>query len=192
MNRGTALQALKRYEDAGISYDKALHVAPNYVPAIVQRAIALQSLYRMDEAVAGTEAEVPPGRVAAASTRARALVRIGEAEAGFRQAVTLDPNLVEAHANLGNVLREQGKLDPAEASYRRAIALQASEVGAHIGLGNALNDRGDLQGAVACYRRALALNPHIAETHNNLGNALNDLGKLEEAMACYQQALGIL
>ena len=192
MNRGAALQALKRYEDAVVSYDKALHVAPDYVPAIVQRAIALQSLYRMDEAVAGTEAEIQPGRPAAPSTRARALARLGEAEAGLRQAVTLDPNLAEAHANLGNVLREQGRLDAAEASYRRAIALQADEVGAHIGLGNVLNDRGDLQGAIDCYRRALALNPDIAEAHNNCGNALNDLGRPEEAIACYQKALALM
>src|SRR3569833_2963513 len=123
MNRGTALQALKRYEDAVISYDKALHVAPNYVPAIVQRAIALQSHYRMDEAVAGTEAEVQPGRVAAASTRARALVRLGEAEAGFRQAVTLDPNLVEAHANLGFVLRVLGWLVAVVVCFCRVFVL---------------------------------------------------------------------
>ena len=177
-NRGTALQGLRRYEDAIASYDKALQVSPDYVPAIFQRAVALQSLYRLDEAVAGTEA-----------ARAKALRRLVEAEAGLRQAVALNPDLVEAHSNLGNVLREQAKLDAAEISYRHAISLKADEVGAHIGLGNVLNDRGDLEGAIDCYRHALALNPHIAEAHNNLGNALTDLGRLDEALACYQQAL---
>ena len=174
--RGNALLRSKRFAESLASYDRALAIQPDHVPAIVQRAIALQSLYRLDDAVAGTEAAG----------------RLSEAEAGFRQAITLNPNLVEAHTHLGNVLREQGKLDAAEISYRRAIALQADEVGAHIGLGNVLNDRGDLQGAIDCYRRALALNPNIAEAHNNCGNALNDLGRLEEAIACYQQALVLM
>lgn len=179
-NRGTALQALKRYEDAVASYDKALNLAPHYVRAIVQRAIALQNLsHRSGDPESGF-------------TGSKALARLGEAEAGFRQAIALNPDLAEAHAGLANVLREQGRLDDAEAGYRRAIALQADEPGAHIGLGNALNDRGDLQGAVDCYRRAVALNPNIAEAHNNLGNALNDLGRLDEAMASYQRALVLM
>src|SRR6185369_16874579 len=108
------------------------------VPAIVQRAIALQSLYHLENAAASTEAglEIEPGNPDALSMRGRASGRLREAEAGFRHAVTLNPNLVEAHTGLGNVLREQGKLDAAETSYRRAIALQAGELGAHIGLGN--------------------------------------------------------
>ncbi|MGZ5925985.1 MAG: tetratricopeptide repeat protein [Rhizomicrobium sp.] len=193
-NRGTALLGLKRYEDALASYEKVLHAAPDYVPAIMQRAAALQSLYHLDEAGAGAGAgsEIRTGDPDPSSMRARALERLREAEAGFRQAVALNPTLVQAHTSLGSVLREQGKRDSAESSYRHAIALQADEVGAHIGLGNVLNDRGDLQGAIGCYRRALALNPNIPEAHNNLGNVLNDLGMLEEAMACYQQALALM
>jgi tetratricopeptide (TPR) repeat protein/2-polyprenyl-3-methyl-5-hydroxy-6-metoxy-1,4-benzoquinol methylase len=174
--RGNALLRSKRFAESLASYDRALAIQPDHVPAIVQRAKALQSLYRLDEAIAGTEAAG----------------RLSEAEAGFRQAIALNPDLVEAHTHLGNVLREQGELDAAETSYRHAIALQADEVVAHTGLGNVLNDRGDLQGAVDCYRRALALNHNIPEAHNNCGNALNDLGRLEEAIACYQQALALM
>ena len=174
--RGKALLRSKRFAESVDSYEHALAIQPDHVPAIIQRAIALQSLYRQDEAIGGTQAAG----------------RLREAEAGFRQAIALDPDLVEAHIHLGNVLREQGKLDAAEISYRRAIALQADEVFAHIGLGNVLNDRGDLQGAIDCYRLALALNNNIAEAHNNCGNALNDLGRFEEAIACYQQALALM
>jgi tetratricopeptide (TPR) repeat protein/2-polyprenyl-3-methyl-5-hydroxy-6-metoxy-1,4-benzoquinol methylase len=189
--RGNALLRSKRFEEALASYDRALAIQPDHVPAIVQRAVALQNLYHLDEAIGDTEAalKIQPGNRDAQFVRAGTLGRLNEAEAGFRHAIKLNPNLVEAHANLGNVLREQGKLDAAEVSYRHAIALQPDEAGAHIGLGNVLTDRGDLEGAIDCYRRALALNPNIAETHNNCGNALNDLGRLEEAIACYQQAL---
>ena len=174
--RGNALLRSKRFAESLASYEHALAMQPDHVPAIIRRAIALQSLYRPDEAIAGTQAAG----------------RLREAEAGFRRAVALNPDLVEAHTHLGNVLREQGKLDAAEISYRHAIALEADEAGAYIGLGNVLNDRGDLQGAIDCYRHALALNSNIAEAHNNCGNALNDLGRLEEAITCYQQALVLM
>lgn len=174
--RGNALLRSKRFTESLASYDRALAIQPDHVPAILQRAIALQSLYRLDEAAGGTETAG----------------RLRDAEAGLRQAVALNPNLAEVHTHLGNVLREQGKLDAAETSYRRAVALQAGEAGAHVGLGNVLNDRGDLQGAIDSYRHALALNNNIAEAHNNCGNALNDLGRLEEAMACYRQALALM
>lgn len=174
--RGNALLRSKRLSESLASYDRALALQPDHVPAIIQRAIALQSLYRQDEALAGGQAAG----------------RLRDAEAGFRQAIALNPNLAEAHTHLGNVLREQGKLEDAEISYRRAIALRPDEARAHVGLGNILNDRGDPKGAIDCYRLALGLNNTIAEAHNNCGNALNDLGRLDEALACYQQALAFM
>jgi tetratricopeptide (TPR) repeat protein/2-polyprenyl-3-methyl-5-hydroxy-6-metoxy-1,4-benzoquinol methylase len=174
--RGKALLRSKRYAEALASCDRALSLHPNHVSTIIQRATALQGLHRHEAAGAVTQGQG----------------RLIEAEAGFRQAIALDPELVEAHIHLGSVLREQGRLDVAEISYRHAIALQADEAGAHVGLGNVLNQRGDPQGAVDSYRRALALNPNIAEAHNNCGNALNDLGQWKEATACYQQALVLM
>ena len=95
----------------------------------------------------------------------------------------------QAYYNLGNVLKDQGKLDEAVACYRRALELKPDFAEAHNNLGNALKDQGKLDEAVACYRRALELKPDYAEAHNNLGNALKDQGKLDEAVACYRRAL---
>ena len=38
-----------------------------------------------------------------------ALGRVNDAVAHYRQAIALRPNYVEAHMNLGNAVREQGK-----------------------------------------------------------------------------------
>ena len=46
------------------------------------------------------------------------------AEALFRQASEIDPALVEAHANLGLSLQEQGRFDEAIAHYGRRLVLQ--------------------------------------------------------------------
>ena len=93
------------------------------------------------------------------------------------------PDYAEAHSNLGNALKEQGKPDDAVACYRRALELNPDFAGAEQP-GNVLKDQGKLDEAVACCRRALELEPDFAEAHYHLGSALKDQGKLDEAADC--------
>ena len=74
--------------------------------------------------------------------------------------------------NLGNELRDQGKLDEAIAAYRQAIGLKPELAEAHSNLGIALEDQGKLDEAVAAYRQAISIKPDFAEAYSNLGNAL--------------------
>ena len=60
----------------------------------------------------------------------------------MQSAVTLSPQDAEAHYNLGNTLKEQGRLDEAEASYGQAIALKLDYAEAHNNLGNTLKELG--------------------------------------------------
>ena len=92
-----------------------------------------------------------------------------------------ETRLGRAHNNLGNALKEQGKLDEAVACYRRALELKPDFAEAHNNLGIALKDQGKLDEAVACYRRALELKPDFAEAHDNLGGALEEIGDLRGA-----------
>ena len=93
----------------------------------------------------------------------------------------------EAHYNLGNVLKEQGKLEDAAACYRRALELQPDYAEAYFNLGNTLQEQGKLDEAAAAYRRALERKPDYAKAHNNLGKTLQDQVKAsDEAIACYR------
>ena len=47
-----------------------------------------------------------------------------EAEASYRQALSIKPDYAEAYNNLGNALKEQGRLTEAEASYRQALSIK--------------------------------------------------------------------
>jgi len=107
------------------------------------------------------------------------------------KALTIKPDYVEAHYNLGNGLQERGNLVDAVASYHKAIAIRPDYVQAHSNLGNVLQEQGKLDDAVASYHRALAIVPDFAEVHCNLGNVLQEQGKLEDAVASYHKALAI-
>jgi tetratricopeptide (TPR) repeat protein len=85
-NRGRALNELKRFDEAVISYDKALAIKPDFVEALNHRGIALEALQRLEKAFANRKQSL---------ALALALV-LGEAEALSTQGVMLhEPGLVE-------------------------------------------------------------------------------------------------
>ena len=85
--------------------------------------------------------------------------------------------LAEAHNNLGNTLKELGRLDEAEASYTQAIALKPDFAAAHSNLGNTLKALGRLDEAEASFRQTIALKADFASAHNNLLTCLYLLDK---------------
>ncbi len=117
--------------------------------------------------------------------------RLGEAVALYCRALTLKPDLPEAHNNLGVALRGQGLLGEAITHYGRAVALRPDYPEANNNLGIALAQQGRLDEAVASYGRALALRPDYPEAHNNLGSALAQQERLDEAAAHFRRALAL-
>jgi uncharacterized protein (TIGR02466 family) len=114
-----------------------------------------------------------------------------EAEASYTQAIALKPNFAEAHSNLGNTLKELGRLDEAEASYTQAIAVKPDYAEAHRNLGVRLQELGRLEEAEASYRQAIALKPLLAKAYDHLGNLLQILGEFEDAEMCYKKYISL-
>jgi predicted O-linked N-acetylglucosamine transferase (SPINDLY family) len=117
--------------------------------------------------------------------------RLEEAEASFRQAISIDPNCLEAHYNLANTLKMLDKLSEAENSYRQAISIRPDSMDALANLGNVLLDMERTEEACACYRRVLQIDPENADAHNNLGSALYKQERSSEAEASFRQAIRI-
>lgn len=86
----------------------------------------------------------------------------------LEKATKLSPDDAEAHSNLGDALKNLGRLDDAVASCRRALEINPDLAEAHSNLGNALQDLGQFEDAVASYRRALEINPNFAKARSNL------------------------
>jgi predicted O-linked N-acetylglucosamine transferase (SPINDLY family) len=116
---------------------------------------------------------------------------LDEAVDRYRQALTIDGSLPQAHNNLGNALFQQGKRDQAAAHYRQALRLRPNYVQAHSNLGNALRLEGRMDIAESHCRQALRLRPDFVEAHINLGIILAEQKKLDLAITCFRRAVEI-
>jgi adenylate cyclase len=105
---------------AALHLERALALEPADLSVLTTSATLLQSLGRLDEALALEEA-----------------------------AVRRDPVNVTALFNLGYHQRMAGRLDAAIASFRTVLSLSPSNGGAHCQLGVALLLKGDAKGALA-------------------------------------------
>lgn len=109
----------------------------------------------------------------------------------FSQALVYEPELAEAHANLGFLQAKAGCLQEAEHSYRRALALLPQNLQIHLNLGALLMESKRFDESEAIYRHALAFAPQSAPLWSNLGVLLACCKREEEAERCYRTALAL-
>ena len=105
-----------------------------------------------------------------------------EARQAYMQALTADPELGDAHLNLGRLDHEAGELGKAEARYRAAVRCAPDDATCHFNLGVLLEDRGRPDEAVLAYQRAIACDAGAADAHHNLGLLLESRGRRADAV----------
>lgn len=96
-----------------------------------------------------------------------------------------------AYTNLGNILKDLGKLKEAELSQTKAIQLKPNFAEAYFNLVLILKDLDKLQEAEISTRKAIELKPENALFYSNLGTILQDLHKLMEAEQSMRKAIRI-
>ena len=106
----------------------------------------------------------------------------------YKKIVEIKPNNYKAHNNLGNALKELGKLKEAATSYRQAIKIKPDYTKAHFNLGNILNDFGKFKEAIPSLLLALKIKPNFNDAHNCLAISYKKLGKFEKAITHYRKA----
>ena len=99
----------------------------------------------------------------------------------FRQAVMSDPDLAEAHYNLGLALAKSERLDESIRELNEAISLDPKYTDARIQLGLVLSQNNDPAGATNVFRDLISRDPNFAEAHNNLGLVFLQAGDLAAA-----------
>jgi len=153
--------------------DEALHADPNYAFAYALRARLL--LY-----------------LAAGSTPNPALAqeKFNQARAAAVKAISLAPELGEAHATLASVL-ESGFIDFAGASteYNRALALAPGSALVQARYAHMASMLGHNETAIAAIRRAIELDSLNPSFYDSSGRILYLAHRYEDSLAAYQSAL---
>lgn len=136
-------------------------------------------------------------------------IEIDKAIQAYEKALQINPKLVDAYNNLGNIFLAQNQVDKAEAYFRKAITVVPLHFGSYINLGNLLLDKyQQIDAAIANYEKAFDLNPSDPDSLSNLSIAykLKDnqpeslfcqaysyfkQSKYEEALKLYEEAIAI-
>jgi len=112
-----------------------------------------------------------------------------QAEALYREVLSLAPDLTPAYANLGATLLALGRYAEAIDACSLVIERDPALVAARNTRGSALRALGRPLEALADFDAVLARRPDHAVTYNNRGNALRELGRYQEALASYGDAI---
>lgn len=111
-----------------------------------------------------------------------------EACQAYREALRLDPSLVDAHINLGFLLHRDGRLPEAEQCYRAAIAYAPAEILGYFNLAVVLEDQGDRKGAIEAYEAVIARRPYFMDAHHHVALLYEAEGRRADAIRHYSMA----
>ncbi len=114
--------------------------------------------------------------------------RYADAEAKYREALSLDPQEVDARAGLARTLAAQEKHEEAIELYRELIVLRPKDTDALVQLGISLQFMNQPDEALSLYQRALAIDPDHARGNLFLGKYLRYNRRPAEAVTRLQRA----
>jgi tetratricopeptide (TPR) repeat protein len=156
------------------AFTEAIGLDPHYALAFAGRSIALSTA----ASEATTEAAVREG--------------FDKARADARQALSLAPDLAQAHSALAAVA-ENGTLDFTQANdeYERALALAPGNAQVLRFSGSFAVFMGHFDAGIAALRRAVVLDPLARQSHYKLGRALYAARRYEEAVAAQAEVISL-
>jgi tetratricopeptide (TPR) repeat protein len=115
------------------------------------------------------------------------LSRLPEAEAAYRDAISLRPFYGEAHCNLGTIMYAQDRLDEAQVEYRQALGNGPQQASAYFNLGSVLFRLQRHDEAESAFRQAIAIRPDCSPIKYSFGTLLMAMGRFDEALPLLEQ-----
>jgi len=201
------LMLKQKYADAADLYRQAISRNAKNVPAIVGLGMALSKQFKLDGAEEQFDKalQLQSGNAMAHAGKATVLVNrlqsssatiikqkdsmLKQAESESRQALAIDPGMPEAHYTLGQVLKEQGRLDEAAQSFRDAIKSDPQYSDAYAGLGTTKLAQNSYAEAAENFKRAIGINSGNSTAHFGLGKAYLKQGLVDDAIKELNTAL---
>jgi protein O-GlcNAc transferase len=112
-----------------------------------------------------------------------------DAAALIGRAVTLQPDLAEAHNDRGVILAANGLFAEALPCFERAVQINPDNADARVNLGRALRAVGRAAEAAAQFEQVLQAAPNSPLGHFSLASALELAGRLDRAERHYRRAI---
>ncbi len=159
-NLGYVLQKQDKWSAAASSYQQALELLPNCIEADVNWGNALFAQGKLSP-----EKQAHYAQLNYKLGLGRHRVGDGQtAEIYYLQAISMQPDLVEAYYDLGSIRQQQRKLDQARDCYEQVLQLDPDCGKAYYSLGQVYQDLGDLTQATVSFKQGLKLiNPVYAQ-----------------------------
>jgi protein O-mannosyl-transferase len=182
-----------RLDESLAHIDASLRLQPRNPEALNNRAVVLQKLGRLDEALDTFDASLSQSTSADVlmnhGVALQAAGRMQEALVRFETIIRLKPEAADAHEHAAAVLLALNEPAAAVTHLEQALRVQPDFPGAHDKLGTALARLGRLDEALVHFEAARRSAPDDPEVRNNLGSALARAGRIEQALAEYQESL---
>ncbi|GBL87718.1 Transmembrane and TPR repeat-containing protein CG4050 [Araneus ventricosus] len=178
-NMGRVLESLEKHEEALKYYNEAIRIQADDVRGYLNLGRVYTHLRRYEEAedtylkakslfldpeeTREREVRVTPNHLQLflnlAFLISRNDSRLEEADALYREAITLRSDFTNAYLNRGDVLLKMNRTKEAEAMYQRALEFDDSNPDLYFNLGIVLMDQGRNMEALEFFNKALFIEP---------------------------------
>ncbi|MDM9382384.1 tetratricopeptide repeat protein [Chlorogloeopsis sp. ULAP01] len=185
---------LQRYQDALLTYEKAVKIRPDYAEAWNGQGKALFKLKEYKAALTAYDKaiQLQPNYLEAWIGRGfvlKNLQRNQEAIASFDKALEFDHKSPQVWNAKGEVFSNLKQYDEAIQAYEEAINLNKENDEAWYNKALALHNLKRYEDAIAAYDKVLEIKPSYAEAWYNRGNALVNLRRYQDAFIAYEKAV---
>ncbi len=182
---------------AAEQFKKALELDPAHVDSLIGLAASTAQLGDAEAAleysrkalkIEPTSAKVRNAVGSLRMANATSLKHLDEAEAKFKEAVSLDSTFIPSHMNLARLYTSMRKSEEAIKAYKAVIAIQPENLAAHAGLARAYLYAGSLDKATEESEKTVELSPQNPVSHNILGEMYARKGQPDKALDAFQKA----
>lgn len=195
-NKGAALDAIGRREEAEECYRTAISLSPSYELAWHNLANCLFAQERFKEAAKAyaRSSSLSPGRAESLIGLAESRLELGsrrkaiEAVDSLSAAAERDHTLLLTQADL-YMLAQEG--DKAAERCERYISYRPRDVQGHVHLGGVRHEMERYNEAISAFEHALKLAPEDTQIWNNLGYTCFCAGQIERSLAAFDRAIEI-
>mgnify|MGYP005639534601 CR=1 FL=1 len=149
---GMIYSALKNYQSANSSFEKAILLDPHFSQAYNNLGNVFKLIGNSNEALKN-----------------------------YKKAIELRPRYAESLNNAGVIEKENGNFPSSIDYLKRSLNENPEFAEAHNNIGNVYTVQKDFQAAVLHYRKCIEISPHFVEAYNNLAIAYKNVQNLATA-----------